>query len=265
MHDERNGQNTGARGSSGGAYGGSIYSSGAYGAYGGYGAYSGLNTPPNVAPHIAPGYPGGTGAAGAPYLPSYYPPYGGGPAGRTGWETVPMPAPASAWQQPLYTQSMPGAEKLTPPTRKPAAARAAGAGAASSKKRASMPKEQAQRLAQRLKRWAVALAVAGFGTFSALVAFHQASASQANVNNSSSSGSQSQVSAPSSGNSSSSSSTNANSNGASSSSSGSSVQSPGSTSSGSSQDSNGFFNQQGGDNFGSQPTFGQGHSGSGVS
>ncbi|RAQ97779.1 hypothetical protein [Thermogemmatispora tikiterensis] len=272
MHDERNDRNTGARGSNGGAYGGGIYSSGAYGTYGSYGADGGLTARPNAIPDISPGYPGGTGAAGTPYLPSYYPPYGVGQERRTGWETMPMPAAGSAWQQPLYSRSMPGAEKLTPPARKPSATRAAGAGAASSKKRASMPKEQAQRLAQRLKRWAVALAVAGFGTFSALVAFHQASASasasQTNVNSSSSSGSQSQVNTPSSGNSSSSSSsssTNANSNGASSSSSGSSAQSSSSTGSSSSQDSNGFFNQQGGDNFGSQPTFGQGHSGSGVS
>lgn len=192
----------------------------------------------------------------------------------TGWETVPMPATAitRSWHQPFSAQSGPGAEKLPSPVARPlgAAAQPAAASARQRQKKGfSMPKEQARRLAQRLKRWAVALAVAGFGTFSALVAFHQASAT---ASSSSSSGAQSQVSTPASSNSSSSSSsssTNATSNGsgASSSSSGSSSSSASSSSTGSSssQDSNGFFNQQGGDNFGSQPTFGQGHSGSGVS
>ncbi len=267
MHDERRERNTATgTGSAGSSYGG-YGASGSY-PYRSYATYGGA-------------YPSSSNARGEnpdrPYAPYTYPPsgsYGPGNTQGTGWETVPMPATAitRSWHQPFSAQSGPGAEKLPSPVARPlgAAAQPAAASARQRQKKGfSMPKEQARRLAQRLKRWAVALAVAGFGTFSALVAFHQASAT---ASSSSSSGAQSQVSTPASSNSSSSSSsssTNATSNGsgASSSSSGSSSSSASSSSTGSSssQDSNGFFNQQGGDNFGSQPTFGQGHSGSGVS
>ncbi len=265
MHDERRERNTAAgTGSAGDSYGGY----GASGSYRSNATYGGA-------------YPSSSDARGEnPYrssAPYAYPPYGSyGPGNTpgTGWETVPIPATTHSWHQPFSPRSGPGSEKLPSPATWPPGAAATPAGASSrqkQKKGVSMPKEQARRLAQRLKRWAVALAVAGFGTFSALVAFHQASAT---ASSSSSSGSQSQISTPASGNSSSSSSsssssTNASSSGSgassSSSSSSSSPSSSSSAGSSSSQDGNGFFNQQGGDNFGSQPTFGQGHSGSGVS
>ncbi len=237
--------------------------------YSGYGASSSYRA---SATYGGP-YPPASDARGEnpyrPYAPYAYPPYGSygpGNSQRTGWETVPMPATAGSWHQPSSPWSGPGTEKLPPPAARVGGAAATPAGVSArqkQKKEPGMPKEQAQRLARRLKRWAVALAIAGFGAFSGLVAFHQASASTSASQNtpSTSSSSSSHVGAPASSGSSSSSSSNSNSSSA-----GANSSVSGSAGSSSTQDNNGFFNQQGGDNFGSQPTFGgQGHSGSGVS
>ncbi len=250
MRDER--REHGAAAGAGDA-GGSTY--GAY--HGNYGIYGSTQA----------GYPARAGAPGAssaatPYSPYYDLPYGTGYVRPTGWETVPMPSVDGAWRQPLSAQRASGAGT----EQRPVARSPQSAGSGRQPKRASMPKEQAQRLARRLKRWAVALAVAGFGTFSGLVAFHQASASatQNSTGSTTSSSSSSQTSTPS-NSSGSSSSTHSGGTSATNSAGSSSSSSSSPANSSSSQDNSGYFNQQGGDNFGSQPAFGQGHSGSGVS